>query len=207
MIFGKITRSDEGKNETRRQFWPKKIAHMKNSVLVFGLIAGAIVSGQMVVIMLLAKGNPSAFDWGMVVGYASMLLAFTLIFFALRSYRDRHRQGRLTFGEGFRLGLGITVIASLFYTLTWVVVYKTVYPEFVRDYTNYSLEKMRAEGKTAAELRAAKAQFEAAFADYDTWPVLLGYTFLEIFPVGLLVTVVCALILKRKKAEVLTGAA
>lgn len=181
---------------------------MKKIVLVFGLLAGAVVSGLMAVTMLIVKGNPTAgLEWGMVVGYASMLLAFTMIFFALRSYRDRHRQGRLSFGEGFRVGLGITVIASVFYTLTWVVMYKTIYPEFIGDYMNYSLEKLRAKGKTAAEISAAKTEFEAAFADYDTWPVLLGYTFLEIFPVGLLVTLVCALVLKRKAAPVGVGAA
>lgn len=171
---------------------------MKRTILVFGLLAGAVVSGLMLVTMQLAKGNPSHFEWGMVVGYTTMLLAFTFIFVGIRSYRDRYRQGRLTFGEGFRIGLGIAVIASVFYTLTWAVMYKTIYPNYLQDYTQYALEKMRAEGKTSAEISAAKAEFDRTFADYDTWPVLLGYTFLEIFPVGLLVTLVCAGVLRRK---------
>lgn len=180
---------------------------MKKTILVFGLLAGAVVSVLMLLTMLLAKGNPSHFEWGMVVGYASMLLAFTLIFFALRSYRDRQRAGRLAFGEGFRIGLGIAVIASLAYTLTWVVLYKTVFPEYPREYTRYTIEKMRAEGKPDVEITATQAEFDQMFADYDTWPVLLGYTFLEIFPVGLLVALVCALVLKRKAAPVGVGAA
>lgn len=206
MISGKITRTDEAENGADRQFWPKKPNTMKKIVLVFGLLAGVVVSVLLLLTILLAKGNSSHFEWGMVVGYASMLLAFTLIFFALRSYRDRQRAGRLTFGEGFRIGLGIAVIASLAYTLTWVVLYKTVFPEYPREYTRYTIEKMRAEGKSPAEISAAQAEFDRMFADYDTWPVLLGYTFLEIFPVGLVVALVCALMLKRKVAPVEVGA-
>lgn len=207
VIFGKITRLDEPETRARRQFWSRKPTNaMKKTILVFGLLAGAVVSGLMGLTMLLAKGNPSHFEWGMVVGYASMLLAFTLIFFALRSYRERHRAGRLTFGEGFRIGLGIAVIASLAYTLTWAVLYKTAFPEYPREYTKYLIDKMRAEGKPAAEISAAQADLDRMFADYDTWPVLLGYTFLEIFPVGLVVALVCALVLKRKVAPVEVGA-
>jgi len=207
VILPKITRSGESGDRACRQVWSKKPNVMKKTILVFGLLAGVVVSGLMGLTVLLAKGNPSHFEWGMVVGYASMLLAFTLIFFALRDYRDRHRAGRLTFGEGLRIGLGIAVIASLCYTVTWAALYITVLPEYPREYTKYLIDKMRAEGKPDVEITAAQADLARMFADYDTWPVLLGYTFLEIFPVGLLVTLVCALVLKRKKAPVEVGAA
>lgn len=178
---------------------------MNRTILIFGLFAGAIVSALMTLSMLLTKGNQAAFEWSMVIGYASMLLAFCLIFVAIRSYRDRYRQGTISFGTGFRIGLGITVIASVLYTLTWVVLYKTVYPEFPQNYRRYTLEKMRTEGKSSAEISAAATQIDTMFADYDTWYVLLGYTFLEIFPVGLLVSLLSALILKRKPAPVLAN--
>ncbi|MCY7350863.1 MAG: DUF4199 domain-containing protein [Cytophagaceae bacterium] len=179
---------------------------MNRTILIFGLLAGTIVSALQSFAMLLAKGNRATFDWGMVIGYASMLLAFSLIFVATRSYRDRYRQGTLSFGQGFRIGLGITLIASVLYTLTWVVVYKTVYPEYPQEYRQYTLEKMRSEGKSAAEISATAKQLSTVFADYDTWYVLLGYTFLEIFPVGLLVSLLSALILKRKPAPGLSRA-
>lgn len=179
---------------------------MNRTILIFGLLAGAIVSALLALALLLAKGNQAAFDWSMVISYASMLLAFCLIFVAIRSYRDRYRQGRISFGQGFRIGLGITLIASALYTLTWVVLYKTVYPEYPQDYSRYTLEKMRAEGKSATEIKTTAQQLATAFADYDTWYVLLGYTYLEIFPVGLLVSLLSALILKRKPSPVLAGA-
>lgn len=173
---------------------------MNRTILTFGLLAGAIVSALLTLVLLLAKGNP--FDWGMVVGYASMLLAFCLIFVAVRSYRDRYQQGRISFGQGFRIGLGITLIASVLYTLTWVVLYKTVVPDYPQAYIRYTLEKMKSEGKSPAEISTAAQQLAATFADYDTWYVLLGYTFLEIFPVGLLISLLSAFFLKRKPAPV-----
>jgi len=203
--FTQITRSGEDQVPANPQFWVKKT--MNRTILIFGLFAGAIVSALMALAILLAKGNQvNYFDWGMVIGYASMLLAFCLIFVAIRSYRDRYQRGTISFGTGFRLGIGITIIASVLYTLTWVLLYKTVYPEFPQDYRRYTLEKMRLEGKSSPEIAAAASQLDAMFADYDTWYVLLGYTFLEIFPVGLLVSLLSALILKRKPAPVLAGA-
>ncbi len=179
---------------------------MNRTILTFGILAGAIVSGILTLTILLTKGNQaslkSSFDWGMIVGYASMLLAFCLIFVGIRSYRDRYQQGRISFGQALALGLGITLIASIFYTVTWVVLYKNVVPDYPQEYTRHALEKLRAAGKSSAEITATARELTAAFANYDTWYVLVGYTLLEIFPVGLLVSLLSALVLKRKAAGV-----
>ncbi|GAB2767730.1 DUF4199 domain-containing protein [Rhabdobacter roseus] len=173
---------------------------MRKTILVFGLIAGAIVSIMLLVMMVLSKNNARHFDNGELVGYTSMLLAFSLIFIAVKSYRDRYGAGAISFKDAFLLGLGITAVASALYVFTWVVFYTNFYPTFPEDYAQYALEKMKQKGSTAAELSQAQADIRNAFSYYDTWYGLIGITFLEIFPVGLLLSLICALILRRKPA-------
>lgn len=175
---------------------------MRKTIYIFGGIAGAIVASVMCISMMMFKSNSANFDWGMVIGYASMLLAFIMIFIAIKTYRDRHADGRISFGKAFGIGLGVTCIASLIYSLTWFVIYKTVYPEFPQHYTEYSLQKMQQAGKTSAEIETAKLEISEAFEYYRTWYGIISITFIEIFPVGLLVTLICALILKRKTPAV-----
>lgn len=178
---------------------------MKKTILVFGLIAGATVSAMLLVTTLLGKSNHANFDWGMVVGYASMLLAFSLIFIAVKSYRDRYNAGIISFKNAFWMGLGITVLASAIYVISWMLIYTFIYPDFASDYGQYTLAKMAAAGKTAAEIAQAKKEIAQAYSLYDTWYGLAGITFLEIFPVGLVVSLISALILKRKQSRLVTA--
>ncbi len=172
---------------------------MKNTILKFGAISGAIVAGVMLIAMVLNKDNPKIyFEYGMVIGYSSMLLAFSLIFVAIKNYRDKHLDGMISFGKAFLIGLGIAVIASVFYTVTWVIIYKNVYPTFMEDYGAYALEKMRAANKSAAEISKLQSDIAMGKQLYSTWPGLLDITFMEIFWLGLVISVISALILKRK---------
>lgn len=171
---------------------------MQRTILVFGLVAGLIVSLMMIITMLIHKQNPASFEWGMPVGYASMLLAFSLIPVAVKSYRDRYRAGVISFKDAFLMGLGITVIASVMYLITWVILSKTFYPTFAQDYTQFSLNQMKADGKSPTEIEQARQEMQRLFAFYNTWWGLIAITFLEIFPVGLLATLLSALILKSK---------
>ena len=172
---------------------------MQRTLLVFGLLSGLIVSSLMLLMMIVHRQHPDSFGWGEPVGYASMLLSASMIPVAIKSYRDRYQAGVITFRQAFGLGLGIALMASTLYVLTWILVYKWVYPDFVMQYTQFSLDRLRADGKTVAELNQARLDMARMFAYYDTWPGLIGITFLEIFPVGLLVALVSALVLKRQR--------
>lgn len=177
---------------------------MQKTILVFGLIAGAIASTTMAIMMLIHKQDPTTFESGELVGYASMLLWASLIPVAIKSYRDRYRAGSISFKEGFGIGLGIAVIASAMYVITWVVIYKAVYPNFIQDFTKCSIDKLVAEGKSPAEITKAKEQLQSMFSYYNTWWGLIGITFMEIFPFGLIVALLSALVLKRTKADLVT---
>ena len=117
---------------------------MKKTVLTFGLISGAIVSGMM--LLSLTFHDALGFDRSMVVGYASMVLAFLLVFFGVRSYRDNIGGGTVRFGRAFAVGALIALVASLCYVATWELSSSTIAPDYMAKYQTYTLDKARAEG-------------------------------------------------------------
>jgi len=169
---------------------------MKKIILVCGLIAGLIVSVIMVIAM--AIGYNGNFDNSMLVGYASMVLAFSLVFVGIKSYRDKHNGGIISFGKAFRIGLLITLIASSMYVMVWLIDYYFFIPDFGDKYAAHMMAKLKAGGGSQAEIEKLAKEM-AGFAGLYKNPLFNALiTYSEIIPVGLLVTLISALILKRK---------
>ena len=125
---------------------------MKKTVLTFGLIAGAILSVMMLITM--PFHDVIGFDRAEVVGYTTMVLAFLLIFFGVRSYRDNVAGGTVRFGRALGVGVLIGLDASACYVATWEVVYFTLEPDYVEKYQARAMATARTEGKSEAELAA-----------------------------------------------------
>jgi hypothetical protein len=170
---------------------------MRRIVLTFGLIAGALLSVMMLI--TLPFHDEIGFDRSAIVGYTTMVLAFIMVFFGVRSYRDNVAGGTVSFGRAFMVGLLITAIASVCYVATWELVGQRLAPDYVEKYAAYSVEKVRKSGATEAQI-AAKKQEMAEFNEMYKNPVMnIAFTFLEPLPVGLLFTLVAAGVLSRKR--------
>lgn len=169
---------------------------MKKTILVFGLLAGAIVSLMLVFSIGYMKANKGNLDNGMIWGFSSMLLAFSLIFVAIKSYRDRYQNGVISFGKALLIGLGISVVASFMYAITWLILYKNFYPTFLDDMANASIAQ--AKTKSEAAVKETVKQMEGIRSWYATWWGLILVTLVEIFPLSVGVSLVAALIMKRK---------
>ncbi|HEY7028036.1 MAG TPA: DUF4199 domain-containing protein [Gemmatimonadales bacterium] len=170
---------------------------MKRIVLTFGLIAGAILSGMM--LLTLPFHDQIGFDKGYVIGYTTMVLAFLMIFVGVKTYRDTVAGGKVTFGQAFKVGLLIMLVASVCYVVTWEIIYYTISPDYLDKYASYSIEKLKQSG-ASAEAIAAKTQEMAKFKImYQNPLVNIAFTLLEPLPVGLLFTLVAAAVLSRKR--------
>ena len=170
---------------------------MKRIVLTFGLIAGAILSVMM--LLTLPFHDQIGFDKGYIIGYTTMVLAFLMIFVGVKTYRDTVAGGKVTFGQAFKVGLLIMLVASVCYVVTWEVIYYTISPDYLDKYASYSIEKLKQSG-ASAEVIAAKTQEMAKFkVMYQNPLVNIAFTLLEPLPVGLLFTLVAAAVLSRKR--------
>ena len=172
---------------------------MKKTVWTFGLISGAIMSAMM--LATIPFMDRIGFDRGAIVGYASMVAAFLLVFFGIRSYRDNVAGGTIGFGRAVAVGLLITAIASACYTATWEVLYFNVMPDFMERYTQYSLDRARADGRSEAELACMRAEAAKFAVSYRNPLFNSAVTFLEPLPVGVLVTLVSAGVLRRRRRD------
>jgi hypothetical protein len=172
---------------------------MKKIVLTFGLIAGSILAAMMFATMPFM--DDIGFDRGEIIGYTSMVVAFLLIFFGVKSFRDNVAGGSVTFGRAFAVGVQIAAVASLCYVAAWQVVYYKLAPDFGTKYQEYAVEKARAEGANEAELAQKRAEM-ARFMDLYKNPLInIGITFLEPMPVALVVALVSAGVLSRRRKD------
>lgn len=170
---------------------------MKKTIWTFGLIAGAIMSIMMVVTIPFVDSIGSS--TGEIIGYTGMVLAFLLVFFGIRSYRDNVGGGAISFGRAFSVGLLISAIAGLCYVATWEVLYFKVFTDFDAKMVQASVDHARKAGKSEAEVQAVRATSEAFARQYHNPLYNSAVTFLEPLPVGVIFTLVSAGILRRKR--------
>jgi hypothetical protein len=170
---------------------------MKKTVLTFGLISGAILSAVMLV--TIPFHDAIGWDRSMLVGYTTMVLAFLLIFFGVRSYRDKVGGGTVRFGRGLAVGMLIGSLASLCYVATWEVLYFTVASDYLVKYEAHVLDKARANGETDDAIAQKKAEMQKFATLYKNPAINAGMTFLEPLPVVLIVALVSAGVLSRRR--------
>lgn len=182
---------------------------MRKIVWTFGIIAG-LITVAMFIVNMPADGEAMDFENGMLYGYVTMLIALSTIFFAAAQYRKKYTEGHLKFGKAFLIGLYISLIAAAIYTLGWEIYYTNFATDFVEQYVEFQREQLIESGLSADEVDSQMADQEQSMALYkENRFFRMGMTFLEIFPVGLLVSLIVAaifaLFLKPKK-NTLAGA-
>ncbi len=172
---------------------------MKKTILTFGLISGAVSS----VLMLSTVPfiDRIGFDRGVIVGYTAIVLSFLLVFFGIRSYRENVGGGQITFGRALSVGLLITLISCAFYVVTWEIIYFKLMPDFAEKYTNYMVEQVRASGAGQQVIDAKMQEMKSMKVLLDN-PLFNGaIAFLEPFPVGLIISLISAAILRKRKPK------
>ena len=177
---------------------------MKKTVLTFGLIAGVMISVLMDSSLLLA--NKIGPGHSMLLGYTIMVASFLLIYFGIRSYRDNNLDGQISFGRAFACGILIALITTVCYVATWEILYFNFMPHFMDGYFAAQIHKVQSSGLDPATTAAKLAEIQHSQELYQNPFVNMAYTFIEPLPVGLLITLISAAILRRK-APVESGAA
>ena len=169
---------------------------MKRIVLTFGLISGVMISVLTAASLLLADKIGSGHS--MVVGYTIMVASFLLIYFGVRSYRDRMLAGQISFGRAFSCGLLIALISTVCYVAMWEVLYFNFMPHFMDSYFAAQIHKVQTSGLDPATTAAQVAAIQHSQQLYQNPFVNMAYTFMEPLPVGLVITLISAAVLRRK---------
>lgn len=170
---------------------------MKKIIFTFGIISGVVAS----VLMLANLNFMRDYNHGqraLAIGYTVIVLAGLLIYFGIRSYRDNVAGGVISYGRGFAIGIGIALVSSLIYVVVWEIVYFSYMHTFMDSYFTSQVVKVQAAGGTPEAIQAKIAAIRHSQQLYGNVFVNALYTFIEPFPVYLVLTLVSAAILRKK---------
>ncbi len=177
---------------------------MLRTILTHGLYAGLILG---LFAAVTAMTGPPPEPWGMLFGYLAMLVALTMVFLGTKRHRDIACGGVIRFWPGFGFGLAISLVASILYVVAWEISLAVSGADFIGEYGASLIADMRAKGASAAEIAKVAAEMAKLKADYANPFYRLPLTFLEIAPVGLLVSLVSAGLLRNPRFMAARGEA
>ncbi|MEZ4874960.1 MAG: DUF4199 domain-containing protein [Flavobacteriaceae bacterium] len=168
---------------------------MKTTVLKFGLyglLTGLVLFA--IAFLLLQSMSYSAQE---VLGYASMLVSLSFVFFGIKHFRDKENDGKVTFGKAFLVGLLITILTGIGVGIMDYLYTTVINPDFAQEYLSKSLETMQAQ-LPAEQFEAQKALLEQQMKEYGGSGFMAFLMFATVFFMGLIVSVISSLILQRK---------
>jgi len=173
---------------------------MLRKILTYGALAGLIVGTgtALFATMIAMRGHPPS-SYGMLIGYLTMLVALSLVFVAIKRHRDAELGGVIRFWPTFGLGLGVSFVASLCYVLAWEAAQAITDLDFANAYASGAIERQKAQGISAEALAKLVADMERFKANYANPAYRLPMTFAEIFPVGILVSLISAAVLRNSR--------
>jgi hypothetical protein len=163
---------------------------MTRIILIYGLIAGAVVISSMLLSISFSEGS-------LLTGYLIMLAAFSLIFVGIKKYRDSELGGVIRFPAALAVGLGIAMVASVIYVLGWELYMWRTHYAFFDTYTQGIIAAKQAAGASAADLARLSDKLAAQSKQYAQPLYRMMLTLLEILPVGVLVALISAALLRK----------
>lgn len=174
---------------------------MRRYILIYGLLAGFITIAIMVTGMVLSHGEVA--PTSAAIGFLVMFLAFSLIYFGIRKYRDREQGGVITFNKAFLMGLAMTGVAGIIYVIIWEIYLGATDHAFIHQYSAAYIENKQAAGISGEALAKVRSDMAKMIEQYGNPLYRIPMTFTEILPVGLIVSLVSAFLLKfpRKSSE------
>jgi hypothetical protein len=171
---------------------------MLRKILIYGAVAGLISSIPSLAMTVTSNGH-LPLSYSMVIGYLTMLIALSAVFVAIKRHRDADLGGVIKFWPALGLGLGISAVAGVFYVVAWEAAQAFTHADFASDYAKMMIEEQQAKGASAEALAKLTADMESFKVSYANPLYRLPMTFVEIFPVGVLVSLVSAGLLRNSR--------
>jgi hypothetical protein len=169
---------------------------MRRAVIIFGSISAAIgIASIVATLPYLDSGNMRKAD---AFGYATIVLSALIVFFGIRSHREKEGAGRITFGRGLLVGVLITLVSCAGFILAFELVYFWFVPDYGEKYEACMVERARESGGTPAEIDRARSQAAMFRRLFDNPWTNAAVTFATSFPVGLAAAAISAVILRKR---------
>jgi hypothetical protein len=172
---------------------------MLKIILFYGLPGAVIVGVPMLWGMLTMDPNGGVPESGALIGYATMLVALTGVFLGVKHYRDKEKGGVIRFLPALGVGLGISAVASLGWVIAWEISLALTEFDFVASYYGAMIEQARADGADAQQIAKLQADQTSFAAMYSNPVIRVGITFIEMFPIGVVISIISAALLRNSR--------
>jgi len=175
---------------------------MTKTVLTFGILSGLIIAALVWTTATLADRDAIAFERLDIVGYASMLIALTMVFFGIKSYRDKVGKGTITFWKGVQVGFLISLISAFLYwggAISYGIVNPNFEANFIRKFTDLKVNKPAEQGAPQAQIDKAKSEVEMMQTLFKNPVLFFLVCLMEMLPVGIVVTLISAALMRRRE--------
>lgn len=175
---------------------------IRGKLIVFGIVGGAInIIWWFLSSILFVTGGKPNFSLMELFGYLAMIIALSTVYFGIKSYRDDYLEGFISFKKAFFSGMTVVIVASLVYVIGWLIYYPNFGEDLGNEYFNYYIEEYKASGLTGADLEAKIEEMKSMMESYKNTYFMAGITFMEIFPVGLVIALISSLLLKKTPSK------
>ena len=171
---------------------------MLRLIVRYGVIAGLVVGVPMFSLTVFGR-NEGLEKYGYLIGYTTMLIALSAIFIAIKKHRDTALGGVIGFWPALGIGLAISFVAGIFYVASWELAVSVAHLDFASSYAQSMVDAAKAKGLTGDALAKAVAEAEQFKVNYANPLYRLPMTFIEIFPVGVLVSLISAGLLRNSR--------
>ena len=172
---------------------------MFKKALIFGLLASLIILGFGLFGFRMTQGSSDIKLWE-ILGYLGMILGFSLIFVAIKTYKEKELGGVIRFSTAFQLGILITLVASVIYVVAWEIQLSDTRDDFIDTYQASIMEKFKQSGATEEEIVQKQTELKEFKELYKNPFFRIVISLMEIFPVGLIISLLSAALLKNKKS-------
>ncbi len=170
---------------------------MRKIIFTYGLISGALITTFTLISMYYCYMS-AEMSGSMLLGFSAMILAFCLMFPAVKKYRDQHLNGKITFAKAFFISTTIAVIASTMYVVGWIIEFHTIMPDFLERYITFTIRELQKSNLSPEKMAYEIAQYESYRHNYDTLGGMIAMTYVEILPVGIMMALITAFTMKKK---------
>ena len=173
---------------------------MKKTTLIFGFSSGGNMTVMYILICLARNGG--SVNISQILMCAAVLLLFIFVFLGIKSYRDSVLDGYITFGKAFKIGILISLVSSLSYTILWVILFNPIFKDFMEQHAAFLIEKLKISGASVVEINAKKEEMLKHAMLYRNPFFRAGIIFIQAFPVEAIMIGIASVVIKKKQSGV-----
>lgn len=170
---------------------------MKNTVLKYGIYSFILAS--ILFSLALYFGYALEFKTHGIIGYLTMILSLSFVYFGVKHYKNHDLEGDIDFKNAFVVGFGIVSFAAIAFGLIDAIYIATINPDFSESYVAYEFGLLETQNLSEAIKDIDKASILKRSEVFQNSTLVFFVTLMMVLVIGTIVSLLSALLLYKKE--------